>query len=127
MEKAQFVGLYAVGEDESSNTDFMPKALYINSLYCTKNFQVSPHMVLHMMLPLLGDCDKGLYIGIITQLGATREAKTIPIKEGNQSLIESILDKEVQEQCFATMSVLFGGSEAADDGAPTPEYVDQDR
>lgn len=123
MEKAQFVGLYAVGEDESSNTDLMPKALYINSLYCTRNFQVSPHMV----LPLLGDCVKGLYIGIITQLGATREVKTIPIKEGNQSLIESILDKEVQKQCFATMSVLFGGSEAADDGAPTPEYVDQDR
>lgn len=123
MEKAQFVGLYAVGEDETSIVDFMPKALYINSLYCTRNFQVSPHMV----LPLLGDCDKGLYIGVITQLGATREVKTIPIKEGNQSLIESILDKEVQEQCFTTMSVLFGGSEATDDGAPTPEYVDQDR
>lgn len=125
MEKAQFVGLYVVGEDETSNVllEYMTKALYINSLYCTKNFQVSPHMV----LPLLGDCDKGLYIGIITQLGATREVKTIPIKEGNQSLIESILDKEVQEQCFATMSVLFGGSEATDDGAPTPEYVDQDR
>ncbi|WPJ72028.1 hypothetical protein DEEACLCL_00003 [Salmonella phage CRW-SP2] len=122
-----FVGLYAVGEDDSDMSNIVSlfdnttakKAIYIHCLYCTKEFQVSPHLV----LPLLRGSEKGLYIGIVEQ-SSTLGAKVIPVKQENQAVIDSILPKEVTEKIYTTMGVLFGADSS---GEATPEYVDQDR
>lgn len=124
----QFVGMYAVGEDcktasiISSNIDIPPlSSVYLNSLYCTEKFVVSPMLV----MPLLPGV-KGLYIGIISEDRA-REVKVIPLLGSNEELMEQILSPEVLQQCINTMGVLFGMEGQPEEGEATPAYVDQDQ
>lgn len=119
----QFVGLYAVGEapNDPPLAITLPTpatGIYLNSLYCTPKFIVSPMLA----IPLLPET-KGLYIGIISQ-GAVREVKIIPVLHQNEELLASLLAPDVLEQCITTMGVLFG---LVEEGEATPAYVNQDQ
>ncbi|AGY47591.1 hypothetical protein Maynard_74 [Salmonella phage Maynard] len=112
----QFVGLYAVGEEQEACPAL--KGVYLHSLYCTSKFVVTPMMV----IPLLPDT-KGLYVGIIQQ-GQAREVKVVPLLECNEQLLCQLLDPEVLQQCISTMGCLFGSDK---EGEATPAYVNQDK
>jgi len=119
----QFVGLYAVGEmssGEPNTTKSVITGVYVNSLYCTPDFFVSPLLAIPLLPVTRGA--KGLYIGIINQ-GATLEVKIIPLLHQNERLLSGLLPPEVLEQCINTMGTLFGTEE----GEATPAYVNQDQ
>lgn len=118
----QFVGLYAVGEDQEAILSISEqrsslKGVYLQSLFCTSGFIVSPMLV----IPLLPN-NKGLYVGIIQQ-GQAREVKVIPLLASNEELFSQILEPKVLQQCIGTIDCLFGSNK---EGEATPAYVNQD-
>lgn len=117
--EALYVGLYAVGSYGKDRA-----CLFLTDV-CSEGCQNGrmsdapqlPFAMLQSMIP-------GLYIGVVT-FGESFEVKVFSMS--NQEMLKQHIPEKYHEQCEFAVSCFFRLLEDKPEGAPTPEYVDQDR
>lgn len=122
--KKQFIGLYAVGTDETNPivvTVARTKAVFLKQLASHDSFPIFPDP---MPLPMMDGMKPGLYVGVVN-VGSVMEVKIIPLKLTNQNMFEEVIDPLLRVACVKAIDDIFGDN--ADDGGATPAYVNQDQ